>query len=146
MSSKFSRRSTRVQRKPHVCISEPTPTEQPTPPGPTGQIGSGWSFMNLFTFEESSGNVGPGGNEIAPGTWQIEGVDDQGNAFTLTVTATIGSPTTGELIMHGLSAPDNTARGEGNVWDGTLPFSDLAVVFTETGSLSGGGAYDIQLT
>lgn len=101
--------------------------------------------MDLFTFAESSANVPPGGEQIAEGTWRIVGVDNQGNPFTLIVTASPGANTTGELTMSGLTPPDNVVSGTGSTWDGTLPFSDLAVVFTETGSLSGGGAYNIAL-
>lgn len=88
MSSKFSRRSTRVQHKPHVCISDPPPTVPPpavrtfsiviggqvtTPPGPPPK-----------SFTYTGPLTGSGTN------WQCNGVDNGGRAWIATFTIPLG--------------------------------------------------------
>lgn len=82
MSSKFSRRSTRVQHTPHVCESNP-PVIPPFVPN-TMRIIAAWSWTDGFFSSDFSGHVDLELSGIT-GFWQGAGTDDQGHAFDVTV-------------------------------------------------------------
>lgn len=82
MSSKFSRRSTRVQPKPKVCKSPPPPQPGATTNWPDElDIGGFWDILDPATSASATSNnltlvLAP---TSPPGTYELDFIDDQLN-------------------------------------------------------------------
>jgi len=127
MSSRFSRRSTRVQPKPKVCESPKPPSPPAEPTIPTLHVfvdvsyGPGMfahNFVDEWTYH----------NDPA-GTIHIEnGLDSLGEPVQVTF-AVGATPSTATITVNfqSTSDPPATTTSDTPGWDGTLPDSDSSL-------------------
>lgn len=124
MSSRFSRRSTRVQPKPKVCESPKPPRDAPPPPT--------IDLNFLVDCIYSPGMFGHVVNQsfnhptYTPGTTVVNDVlDSMGEPVHIETTIGIGGANaTCVVTFNSTSDPPTTTTATTTGWDGVLPDSD----------------------
>jgi len=120
MSSKFSRRSTRVQHKPHVCRVPPPPDFQGPPPPPYGAYVSADLFWDDGPINCNFA-TDVHWNAITPTHWQDTGLNSKAFAWTYDLHYHQAG---GVFTLH-VETEDETHGpiqfdGTSNAWPGTL--------------------------
>lgn len=140
MSSRFSRRSTRVQHKPHVCRTPPPPGIPPQVWPATVDLQLDWSFNTLGAFQ--SVNMGPAtGAHQGGGLYTVTGFDMLGNPFIFRLTITNGAPSYADIDVTGCDEPPPQLFNNGTAWDGTTPFAGVVNGQAFNPNISGSGTW-----
>lgn len=146
MSFKFSRRSTRVQRKPHVCVSEPQPWEPP-PPTPTG-LSAQWTWS--LTVEETGDQSNATGmkalTETAPGVWTAVGSDAQAHLYELHWIVSPGNKPQCTIVIHGWGPQILPTTEAPNDYDGSGEWTSGPVTIEVESGVTGTGFWTLTFT
>jgi hypothetical protein len=145
MSSRFSRRSTRVQHKPHICISDKPIQTPPPPPGPQAEVQLVWSLMDIL-FAQSDKNATITLDETSTGNYSATTTDDQGRTCNVTLQIPTGSASQCNVSIASFDGTQPQLQATGGSYPGAPPWNDGPNPFNVDAALTGGGDETTMIT